>query len=537
MPERRLIAIALIAAGAVAATAGPVAGASAATRFAAPFNGLSTPGTAPCTNSAKPCLLAVAIGEAVAGDDVQLADGDYFKATKDTSPGAPRPPFDDPINVPTDVVLHGANPADLPVIHIKPDASGESGVYVREDGAVRDLAIKGTAAANLSVAATLILDANAVAERVRVETTAVPVTTQRACIVVDGAVLRDSVCLGRGSATNGTVTAIIGSSSTGIIAIRNVTAITTAAGSPGVDLLSSDEPTTANISNTIIRGTSADLSVRSPIPGGQVTANVDHTNWATQTSVEATGTSAKVVALAGNQNGATAATPKFVDAAAGDFRQLPGSPTIDAGVFAAANGPLALGGNARVLGVATDIGAFEFDPASVPPTTPGPTTPEPTTPQSTTPDPTTPPAAAGAGPSAGAGATLSTGLPDAIAPQLSGLKVSRTVKRSKGATIQFSLSEAASVVLTFGQPKAGRSVGGTCRSTTAKNRSQPRCTIPNVKGRLTALGRAGANTVSFKGKTASGKRLALGRYTLEATPTDAAGNRGLVIARTFALKR
>ncbi|MEA2487977.1 MAG: hypothetical protein QOF16_1631 [Actinomycetota bacterium] len=51
--------------------------------------------------------------------------------------------------------------------------------------------------------------------------------------------------------------------------------------------------------------------------------------------------------------------PLFVDAAAGDFHEASGSPTIDAGVTDSANGSMDLDGNPRVVNGVTDIGAYE----------------------------------------------------------------------------------------------------------------------------------------------------------------------------------
>jgi hypothetical protein len=53
------------------------------------------------------------------------------------------------------------------------------------------------------------------------------------------------------------------------------------------------------------------------------------------------------------------AAPVFVDATAGDFHEVSGSPTVDAGVNDAANGTTDLDGNPRTVNGATDIGAYE----------------------------------------------------------------------------------------------------------------------------------------------------------------------------------
>jgi hypothetical protein len=73
---------------------------------------------------------------------------------------------------------------------------------------------------------------------------------------------------------------------------------------------------------------------------------------------------------------AVTAPPVFVDAAAGDYREAAGSPTIDAGANEAANGAVDLLGNPRALPghltcappppAITDIGAYELVPIAPP---------------------------------------------------------------------------------------------------------------------------------------------------------------------------
>ena len=57
------------------------------------------------------------------------------------------------------------------------------------------------------------------------------------------------------------------------------------------------------------------------------------------------------------------AAPVFVNAAAGNFREKAGSPTIDKGVNAAANGTADFDGDPRTVNGRTDMGADEFVPA------------------------------------------------------------------------------------------------------------------------------------------------------------------------------
>src|SRR5262249_6757096 len=67
--------------------------------------------------------------------------------------------------------------------------------------------------------------------------------------------------------------------------------------------------------------------------------------------------------------GRVTSPPLFANPAGGDFRELGGSPTIDAGLTEEANGPLDFEGNPRTTGAATDIGALEYrPPKSEPPT-------------------------------------------------------------------------------------------------------------------------------------------------------------------------
>ncbi len=74
------------------------------------------------------------------------------------------------------------------------------------------------------------------------------------------------------------------------------------------------------------------------------------------------GDDSSVTMGAGNQ---LAATPLLANPAAGDFTELTGSPTIDAGLGDGLSGPLDLLGGPRVLGAGVDIGADEYPPPPV----------------------------------------------------------------------------------------------------------------------------------------------------------------------------
>jgi hypothetical protein len=177
-----------------------------------------------------------------------------------------------------------------------------------------------------------------------------------------------------------------------------------------------------------------------------------------------------ISAGAGNRSG----DPRFTDPIRDNYRLLPGSPAIDAGVVDAAAAPSDLDGHARVQGRAPDLGAFE---TTAPP--PG----------------TTGSGGPGGGSTAGGGPTART----AIALSSLGIKPSHFHVDGR-AKIRFSLDTAASVKLTFarkvrkGHRKIFRTVG--------------HLTVSDAK--------AGPNTVLFLGRV-GGKPLRRGSYRLTAT--------------------
>jgi hypothetical protein len=94
-------------------------------------------------------------------------------------------------------------------------------------------------------------------------------------------------------------------------------------------------------------------------------------------------------------------------------------------------------------------------------------------------------------------------------PVLSGLressanwKESRTV-RSKlpvGDTFKFTLSEPATVALSFAAQRPGRRAHRACVTPTRRNIGKPQCTRTVPTGRLTVAGKKGPNSITFKGR-------------------------------------
>jgi hypothetical protein len=112
------------------------------------------------------------------------------------------------------------------------------------------------------------------------------------------------------------------------------------------------------------------------------------------------------------------------------------------------------------------------------------------------------------------------------APVLSGLQQSSArwlLRKAKhgpklpvGTTFRFRLDRAAQVRFAFSQLVAGRRVGGRCVKATKANRRKPRCDRAQAAGTLTVAGKAGANSIAFRG-TIRGRALQPGRYRVLVT--------------------
>ena len=178
------------------------------------------------------------------------------------------------------------------------------------------------------------------------------------------------------------------------------------------------------------------------------------------------------------------APPLFVNAAAGDYREAPGSPTIDAG-SPTGIGPLDLAGNPRTLGPAPDIGAFEFVPAPAPE----------------------------------AALTSLTVSPKAFRPRKGGGRSSarRRAKRWEP-TVRYALTAAATVDFTVERALKGRRVGGKCRQADdgQPEREEMRA-LPGAQERLRPPGCRLARTDSGSRAGSAPRPLKPGKYRLVAT--------------------
>jgi hypothetical protein len=177
-------------------------------------------------------------------------------------------------------------------------------------------------------------------------------------------VLRDTVCRTTGSGSNFAAGIQVGGTlSTPLtVRLRNVTAVATGTGPAAVGVLASKGAGTASVTvdakNVIAIG-QVDASALA-VSGGTSTVALEYSNYDTQSE-----TAGSTVTDPGTGTNQTAA-PLLANPAGGDYHQLPGSPTIDAGGSVDLLGTLDFESEPRAVdadcsGVAEpDIGADEL---------------------------------------------------------------------------------------------------------------------------------------------------------------------------------
>jgi len=301
--------------------------ASAAVRYAEPGAG----GADPTCPQSDPCDLEEAVELAADGDEIVILTGTYTLADGLSIGGI-------------GTVVHGESNQPRPVLQ----TSGFTGVALSNTGStLRHFAIEHTGGgAGLNSIGTV--------ERVTVRSTNAGADV--ACNLGLSALLRDSTC----STTAGTAPAIRVVESgafTNAVGLRNVTAVSGggfglfARALAGFDL-------TVDAKATIVRGGAGFADLRAETDGAgstSTTVNLANSNYASTS----TGTTSTITA-AGSPTNQTAA-PGFVNASAGDFHQIVGSPTINAGAVDSFSGFTDIDGELRTQGSAPDIGADEFD--------------------------------------------------------------------------------------------------------------------------------------------------------------------------------
>jgi hypothetical protein len=309
-------------------------GASAVQRFAAPGG----PSAGDCTGGMAdpPCAITWAVeNQAQPGDEVIVASGNYDLAASNLTLST------------ANVTVHGADDQPPPLIL---SSSPAFGVAVNNPTALMRRVAVETAG---STAFELIQGR---AEQIYAHTTSgadIP-----ACyLALASTLLRDSVCWNSSTdaGTYGLRAFNTGGSAT--MTLRNVTSIANGPGSSGLVAHAPNTSTDVTIDarNVIASGTAFDVEAAAGNATSVATVNLASSNYATESESGPGMAAVTNPGTPGNQTGA----PLFANAAIGDFHQLAGSATIDAGTDDGTLGSLDVEGEPRLQGSAVDIGADE----------------------------------------------------------------------------------------------------------------------------------------------------------------------------------
>lgn len=302
---------------------------AASTYYVAPEGPRNTP---PCAQ-AEPCYLGVPLTKGLeAGDTVILAPGEYQ--------GPPQTPMGVTINLLNEHVTVEGEPGK-PAPRIFSKVSGGPAVRLEgfeallESVVVEDSGIE-------DGWSTLIATGGRVDHAILRSTT----SERPACTAYEVAIV-DSVCAGK----YGFYLSTFGGPLS--IELRNSVLYGTefgmwAGGTGPLDLK-------IGAVNSVIRAAPGghDIEAAPLEAAGVVHLDLEHSNFG---GVAQEGSGETVVTGGANQS----AAPLFANIAGGDFREAPGSPTIDAGLDSPLNGLTDLSGNPREIGSHTDIGAYEF---------------------------------------------------------------------------------------------------------------------------------------------------------------------------------
>jgi hypothetical protein len=327
-----------------------------ATRYASPTGGT----TEPCAVS-EPCELAWAIEQAKPGDEVVVEASALPYAVSKA------------ITATTGLSIHGPASGPLPQVDDAVATPFTSMLVVGGETTVSRLHLVATEPQQ-----TLLGIGASVVERVLLEGRAAKQTL--VSVYAPAGVLRDSVLSSNAEEAIGVAGSWLGLASF----LRNDTIELPGSGSialhsEGQCIKLAEEAfcfifgaPMFDVANTIMRGGLLDLDATS-VAGWVGSIEISHSNYRAAKTFESA--PAEIKEKGGNQ---TSAEPSLTS----DFHELAGSVTIDAGIADALIGTQDPDGNARVLGPAPDIGAYEFVPPPVPPAT---TTNAPPTPPSSTP--------------------------------------------------------------------------------------------------------------------------------------------------------
>ncbi len=324
LPSRttRLALLTLLGTILAAASITPAASA-AAQRYASPT------GTGTACSSASPCSIRQAVEHAGSNDEVIVAPGDY--------------PLTGTLATPAAMTIHGVAGQPRPRLLF-------SGVAYQR--------LEVLYGSTLRYVEVVQAPGNDWPALVAVQSTVDQVIAKGSgykTAVINASLIRNSIVVSsRGDAAVAVAIETSANGANSVSTYRNVTAIATGSSGVAIRAWGYDGYAGILLRNVIARGGPGghDLVARAVNAGTTAKITVGNSNWLVGST---DGAGASIVDGGGNQTSA----PAFVNAAAGDYRQAPGSPTIDAGLDEAINGAFDVEGDPRQVG-GIDIGADEF---------------------------------------------------------------------------------------------------------------------------------------------------------------------------------
>jgi hypothetical protein len=306
--------------------------AGAVVRFAEPDGN----GANPCAQ-ADPCEIENAIENVAAdGDEVALLPGTYpIEAAQ--------------LVVSDDITLRAANPAQPPMI----SGTGMTLMLVGGAATIRDVAFEQIRPAFDASSTLFVLNEAALVERVSVHA----VNGGVACNIARGT-MRDSTCWSEGGSAG--IGSSVGSPGTYESKFVNVTGWGDSAGGMTVFAASDGVDLTVTAKNSIAPSV---LVATDGSANASATATLENSNF------QASNTINDNTSVTNPGEGTNQVTPALLahSDSPGDFHQLVGSPTINAGLPDPLLGTLDIDLEDRVMGAAVDIGADEFTVEEPPP--------------------------------------------------------------------------------------------------------------------------------------------------------------------------
>jgi len=345
-PAAPLLAALLVATSALVPVAAGTVDASAASaalhssaggaRYASPHGKL----TASCDKS-DPCSIVAAVNQAQGGSTVIVTPGTYKKVSTPL------------ILHGNDITVRGASPRPrIALPRIETDAS--DGIYLSGDSTLRNLEVDASDKTPNAGQAGVVALGDTTVSHVIVRATG---RSEIGC-VADGT-LTDSLCTASGR------TGIAVSVSTAVVTsaldvnLYGVTAEAPGVAGDGLSVLGDNgTPVKVAAINVIAHGGHADVVALSNASGGNEPVNIDLRDSDYKTTDKRAGTAVPTI---DHHTSDIKATPKFVAASRGDYRERAGSPTVNAGAPSGGSG-VDLAGLPRTVGNSTDIGAYEFAP-------------------------------------------------------------------------------------------------------------------------------------------------------------------------------